>query len=126
MNLQLRRLIRVISLAAFTFAGRADQNFSTQQARSTPQWLREGVLYEIFPRHFSPAGNLNGVTAKLDELKDLGVTVLWIMPIHPIGEKFRKGDYGSPYSIKDYYAIDPNYGTIDDFKRLVGEAHKRG
>src|SRR5436190_6479045 len=126
MNHQLRRIIQILSLAGFAFATRADQNFSTQQARSTPQWLREGVVYEIFPRHFSPAGNLNGVTARLDELKDLGVNVLWIMPIHPIGEKFRKGDYGSPYSIKDYYAIDSNYGTIDDFKRLVGEAHKRG
>jgi len=48
------------------------------------------------------------------------------MPIHPIGEKGRKGDFGSPYSIKDYYAVDPNYGTLDDYKRLVSEAHKRG
>src|ERR1017187_4828147 len=48
------------------------------------------------------------------------------MPIHPIGVKFRKGDYGSPYSIKDYYAVDPNYGKVDDYQRLVSEAHKRG
>ena len=60
-------------------------------AQQGPQWLRNGVIYEIFPRDFSPAGNLNGVTARLDELKDLGVTILWLMPIHPIGEKFRKG-----------------------------------
>ena len=56
-----------------------------------------------------------------------GVNILWIMPIHPIGEKFRKGDYGSPYSIRDYYAVDsPNYGTLDDFKQLVAGAHERG
>ncbi len=79
-----------------------------------------------FPRDFSPAGDLNGVTARLDQLQNLGVTILWIMPIHPIGEKFRKGEYGSPYSVKDYYAIDPSYGTLDDFKRLVAEAHQRG
>jgi cyclomaltodextrinase len=98
---------------------------SQQTARTAPAWLRDGVIYEIFPRDFSPAGDLNGVTAQLDRLKDLGVTILWTMPIHPIGEKFRKGDFGSPYSIKDYYAVDPNYGTLDDYKRLVSEAHKR-
>ena len=62
----------------------------------------------------------------MTDYKDLGVTILWIMPIHPIGEKFRKGDFGSPYSIRDYYAVDPNYGTLDDFKKLVAGAHQRG
>src|SRR5882757_6453365 len=99
---------------------------SSATARPSPDWLRAGTIYEIFPRDFSAAGNLNGVTVKLDELHDLGVNVLWIMPIHPIGEKFRKGDFGSPYSIKDYYAVDPNYGTLDDFKQLVAGAHQRG
>src|SRR5690349_15260517 len=118
MNQKLRRIIHVLGLVAFVFTSRADQNFSAQQARSSPQWLRDGVIYEVFPRHFSAAGNLNGVTARLDDLKDIGVTVVWLMPVHPIGEKGRKGDFGSPYSIKDYYAIDPNYGTVDDLKRL--------
>ena len=104
---------------------RADGDFSKATAQSGPSWLRDGVIYEIFPRHFSAAGNLNGVTARLDELKDLGVTILWLMPIHPIGEKFRKGDYGSPYSIQDYCAVDPHYGTLDNFKKLVKEAHQR-
>jgi glycosidase len=103
----------------------ADGDFSKETAASGPEWLRDGVIYEVFPRSFSPNGNLNGITARLDELKDLGVTVVWLMPIHPIGEKFRKGNLGSPYSIKDYYAIDPNYGTPDDFKKLVTEAHTR-
>ena len=91
-----------------------------------PTGSASGVIYEIFPRDFSPAGNLNGVTARLDELHNLGVNILWMMPIHPIGEKFRKGEFGSPYSIKDYYAVDPNYGTLDDFKKLVAGAHQRG
>jgi len=104
----------------------AGQDFSQATATAGPQWLRDGVIYEIFPRDFSPTGNLAGVTARLDELKKLGVTILWIMPIHPIGEKFRKGEFGSPYSISDYYAVDPDYGTLDDFKRLVAEAHQRG
>jgi cyclomaltodextrinase len=104
----------------------ADVDVSGVTARPSPDWLRDGVIYEIFPRDFSSAGDLSGVTAQLDRLKDLGVTVLWIMPIHPIGEKLRKGEFGSPYSIKDYYAVDPAYGTLNDFKRLVFEAHKRG
>jgi glycosidase len=95
-------------------------------ARPSPAWLRDGVIYEIFPRDYSSAGDLNGVTAQLDRLQDLGVTILWTMPIQPIGEKCRKGALGSPYSIKDYYAVDASYGTVDDYKRLVSEAHKRG
>src|SRR2546426_7411027 len=103
---------------------RAD-DLSSQRARPAPQWLRDGVVYEIFPRNFSPEGNLNGITARLDELRDLGVTVLWLMPIHPIGEKMRKGGFGSPYAVRDYYAINPDYGTEADLKRLVSEAHQR-
>jgi cyclomaltodextrinase / maltogenic alpha-amylase / neopullulanase len=104
----------------------ADGDVSGVTVRPVPDWLRNGTIYEIFPRDFSVAGNLGGVTAKLDELQSLGVNILWTMPIHPIGEKFRKGDYGSPYSIKDYYAVDANYGTVNDYRQLVTEAHKRG
>src|SRR5271170_5636734 len=88
----------------------AGADVASVAARPSPDWLRSGTLYEIFPRDFSPAGNFNGVTAQLDRLKGLGVTILWVMPIHPIGEKFRKGEYGSPYSVQDYYAVDPHYG----------------
>src|ERR1017187_9938821 len=114
------------ALALFAPCAKADTDVSGATARPSPDWLRTGAVYEIFPRDFSAAGNLAGMTAKLDELKDLGVTVLWTMPVHPIGEKFRKGEFGSPYSIRDYYAIDPHYGTIDDFKQLVAGAHQRG
>ncbi len=95
-------------------------------ARPVPTWLRQGVVYEIFPRNFSREGNFNGITVRLDELKDLGANILWLMPIHPLGEKMRKGTLGSPYAVRDYYAINPDYGTEADFKRLVAEAHKRG
>ncbi len=95
-------------------------------ARPAPTWLRDGVVYEIFPRDFSKEGNLSGVTARLDQLRDLGVTVLWLMPIHPIGEEQRKGSYGSPYAARDYYAINPDYGTKDDLQHLVSAAHQRG
>jgi cyclomaltodextrinase / maltogenic alpha-amylase / neopullulanase len=116
----------VLALLILKPAVAAESDAIKTGGRTAPQWLRDGVIYELFPRHFSAEGNFNGVTARLDELKDLGVTVIWLMPIHPIGEKFRKGSYGSPYAVRDYYAINTDYGTADDFKRLVGEAHKRG
>jgi cyclomaltodextrinase / maltogenic alpha-amylase / neopullulanase len=102
------------------------QDLALGTARTAPQWLRDGVVYEIYPRQFSAAGNFNGITARLDELKDLGVNILWLMPIHPLGEKMRKGTLGSPYAVKDYYGINPDYGTAEDLKRLVAEAHKHG
>lgn len=90
-----------------------------------PAWLPDSVIYEVFPRDFSPSGDLNGVTAGLDRLQQLGVDVVWLMPIHPIGQVKRKGTFGSPYSVRDYYAINPDYGTKDDLKRLVADAHRR-
>ena len=110
-------------LAATLFA---QATSSVNGAPPTPQWARDGVVYEIFPRNFSAEGNFNGITARLDDLKDLGVNILWLMPIHPLGEKMRKGTLGSPYAVRDYYGINPDYGTEADLKRLVAEAHKRG
>src|SRR6266536_2997034 len=63
---------------------------------------------------------------RLDEIRKLGVTIVWLMPIHPIGQARRKGTYGSPYSIQDYDAVNPDYGTKEDLKTLVREAHARG
>jgi cyclomaltodextrinase len=97
-----------------------------QSARPVRDWVRDGVIYEVYPRAFSQAGNLNAITARLDELKDLGVTILWLMPIHPIGQEKKKGTIGSPYAVRDYYAINSEYGTANDLKRLVREAHARG
>jgi cyclomaltodextrinase len=98
---------------------------SNLSTRKSPDWLRSAVVYEIFPRNFSQEGDLNAITARLDELKDLGVNILWLMPIHPIGEKMKKGSIGSPFAVRDFYAINPDYGTTNDFRRLIEEAHKR-
>jgi len=94
--------------------------------RPVRDWVRDGVIYEIYPRAFSQKGDFNAITARLDELKDLGVTILWLMPIHPIGQEKKKGTIGSPYAVRDYYAINPDYGSAEDLKRLVREAHTRG
>jgi glycosidase len=104
----------------------ASSVLAQQTARPVRDWVRDGVIYEIYPRAFSQQGNFNAITARLDELKDLGVTILWLMPIHPIGQEKKKGTIGSPYAVRDYYAINPDYGTADDLKRLVREAHARG
>lgn len=127
MNKPFQKLVSALLPAlcgAFVLPGAFAQTPGT--ARTAPSWVRDGVIYEVFPRAFSKEGNFNGVTCRLDELNDLGVTVLWLMPIHPIGKEQRKGSYGSPYSARDYYAIDPDYGTRDDLKRLVSAAHQRG
>jgi 1,4-alpha-glucan branching enzyme len=112
-------------LALASFA-QAAEDFSKRTARSSPEWLHDAVVYEINPRSFSQEGTFNAITARLDELQDLGVNILWLMPIHPIGMKMRKGTIGSPYAVRDYYAIDSSYGTEADLKRLVFEAHRRG
>jgi len=125
---------QILFLALAIFAAGAHRSLAQQpgrdiakkQARSTRDWVRDGVIYEIFPRAFSAQGNFNGVTARLDDLKALGVNILWLMPIHPIGQEKKKGTIGSPYAVRDYYGINPDYGTKEDFKKLISEAHRRG
>ncbi|MEP6925136.1 MAG: alpha-amylase family glycosyl hydrolase, partial [Pyrinomonadaceae bacterium] len=96
-----------------------------ENARSSQDWVKDAVIYEIFPRAYSIKGDFNAITADLNRLQNLGVTVLWLMPIHPIGKEKSKGTIGSPYAVKDYYAINPDYGTSADLKRLISEAHQR-
>jgi len=117
-------LTAVLLIASLGVA--ADRDVSGERARTSPPWLRASVIYEIYPRSFSATGDFNGITAQLDSLQDLGVNILWLMPIHPIGEKLRKGTLGSPYAVRDYYAINPEFGTTNDFHQLVKEAHARG
>lgn len=117
----------VVALSLFLSAAAFAQTEITNSAvRKSPAWLRAGVMYEVFPRAFSPAGDLNGVTARLDELKDLGANILWLMPVQPLGVEKKKGSIGSPYCVRDFYGINLDYGTTNDFRRLVSEAHTRG
>ena len=100
---------------------------SAQQPTAHPvaPWIQSAIIYELNPRTFSASGNFKGIEPRLDDLKDLGVTVVWLMPIHPIGQAKKKGTVGSAYAVQDYYGINPSYGTKDDLKHLVAEAHKR-
>ena len=101
------------------------RDFSKENPRPSADWVKDAVIYQIFERNYSQKGDFNSITNDLDRLKNLGVTVLWLMPIHPIGKLKSKGTIGSPYAVQDYYAINPDYGTKEDFKKLVAEAHKR-
>lgn len=92
----------------------------------TPDWAFNKTIYEVNLRQFSEEGNFEGFRKHLPQLKELGVGILWFMPIHPIGELNRKGSLGSYYSVKDYLAVNPEFGTLDDFKNLVNEIHSMG
>ncbi len=90
-----------------------------------PHWMADANIYEVNVRQYTPEGTFAAFSEHLDRLQDLGVKVLWFMPIQPIGEKNRKGSLGSYYSIADYTAINPEFGTMEDFKQLVEEIHAR-
>mgnify|MGYP003298681654 CR=1 FL=1 len=85
--------------------------------------IMKDIIYQIFVRNYSKEGTIKAVTEDLDRLFDLGVNILYLMPIHEIGVLNRKGTYGSPYSIKDYFSISKDLGTLDDFKELILRAH---
>lgn len=95
-------------------------------AKDTPFSYRNLVLYQVYTRNHSPAGDFAGVEADLERIRSMGVDVVYLLPIHPLGKIARKGTLGSPYSIVDYRAINPEYGTLPDFQRLVGRIHDLG
>jgi glycosidase len=91
-----------------------------------PEWSKNAVLYQINTRNFTDDGTFKAAQAELPRLKELGVDILWLMPIHPIGKENRKGTLGSPYSVRDYYDVNPEFGTKEDFKAFVDAAHAQG
>ena len=91
-----------------------------------PDWTYGSVMYEVNIRQFSPEGTFAGVEAQLPRLKDLGVDILWLMPMYEIGTEGRKGTLGSYYAISDYKKVNPEFGTMEDFEHLLAAAHKLG
>lgn len=91
-----------------------------------PEWSRNAVIYEVNLRQFTDSGTLAAFDSQLSRLKDLGVDILWFMPVHPISEDGRKGTLGSYYAVKDYKAFNPEFGTLDQFKETVKKAHSLG
>ena len=91
-----------------------------------PEWTYDSVVYEVNVRQFSPEGTFAGVEAQLPRLKELGVDVLWLMPMYQIGTEGRKGTLGSYYAISDYTQVNPEFGSMEDFEHLVAAAHEQG
>ncbi len=95
-------------------------------AKNTPKEYRNLVMYSVFVRNHSQEGTFEAVRRDLGRIRSLGVDIIWLMPIHPIGVQARKGREGSPYAISDYRAVHPDYGTLEDFRRLVDSIHALG
>ncbi len=89
-------------------------------------WMYDTVVYEVNVRQFSPEGTFKGVEAQLPRLKDLGVDILWLMPVNKIGVEGRKGTLGSYYAISDYKDVNEEFGTMQDFEDLIAAAHEQG
>ncbi|MFN5681077.1 MAG: alpha-amylase family glycosyl hydrolase, partial [Bacteroidota bacterium] len=89
-------------------------------------WIKNNVVYEVNTRQFNSGGTFKSFMPEIPRIKALGVDVLWFMPVYPIGQLNRKGGLGSYYSIKNYHEINPEFGTIDDFKATVNAAHAQG
>ncbi len=125
MKMKMRNTILVLMALVVVFV-LSSCSKSVEKARPVPSWVKDAAIYEVNIRQYTPEGTFNAFSEHLPRLQEMGVKILWIMPIQPIGDTNRKGLLGSYYSIKDYYAINPEFGTFDDFRSLVNEAHKLG
>lgn len=91
-----------------------------------PEWSRDAVIYQINTRQFTPEGTFEAAARQLPRLKELGVDILWLMPVQEIGVKNRKGRLGSPYSIRDYKSVNSEFGDLESLKEFVASAHGLG
>lgn len=98
----------------------------TSAVMTSPEWIKQANVYEVNIRQYTKEGTFKAFAASLPRLKEMGVDILWFMPVTPIGKTDRKGTLGSYYAVADYKAINPEFGNMDDFKQLVQQAHKDG
>ncbi|MEO1254726.1 MAG: alpha-amylase family glycosyl hydrolase, partial [Bacteroidota bacterium] len=120
--------ISILFLASCGSISKDEYDLTSDQADliTFPGKLAGSTIYEVNIRQFTPEGTFNAFADHLPRLKELGVDVLWLMPIHPISETNRKGTLGSYYAPKDYEAVNPEFGTLKDFKALLHQAHELG
>jgi glycosidase len=122
MRYAVRLTVAALALSACQIAERA----GAQVLPTPPAWAKSAVMYEVNVRQYTPEGTFAALRPHLPRLRTLGVDMLWMMPVQPIGKLNRKGSLGSYYSISDYRAINPEYGTAADFKAFVDDAHRQG
>ncbi|MFW6413407.1 MAG: alpha-amylase family glycosyl hydrolase [Oceanicaulis sp.] len=111
-----------LSAAASAFAQDADAPRGMVEV-AHPDWAKNAAIYQINTRQFTEDGTFAAAEAELPRLAAMGVDIVWLMPIHPIGEARRKGTLGSPYSVRDFYGVNPEFGTLEDLRAFVAAAH---
>jgi len=124
----------IIIFVALSFVACEQPNTSTYHGNDTdstkllpvPDWSKNANIYEVNIRQYTPEGTFNAFAEHLPRLKEMGVDILWLMPVYPISEKNRKGTLGSYYAVQDYKAINPNFGTEEDFRKIVEQTHSLG
>lgn len=137
MNLLSKKLLWIISAVAIISCNKTETKVTKTTNGSPyepkeyvqvkhPDWSRNATIYEANIRQFTPEGTFKAFESHLPRLKAMGIDIIWLMPIHPIGVEKRKGTLGSYYSVKDYYGINPEFGTKEDFKHLVDKIHSMG
>lgn len=103
-----------------------DTSYMNDNGLKYPDWTKTANIYEVNIRQYTPEGTFAAFVPHMERLQKMGVDILWFMPINPIGEKNRKGTMGSYYAVKDYTAVNPEFGTMEEFKALVDKAHSMG
>ena len=114
-----------ISISVFSQTGKTASN-QNKRIDGHPAWIMQGNIYEVNVRQYSPEGTLNAFAKNLDRLKAMGVQTLWFMPVNPISKVDRKGSLGSYYAVSDYTALNPEFGTMADWIKLVRSIHQKG
>ena len=125
----MNRFQTIITSLAVLLAAAALSSCAPKQdapAGPHPDWAYNAVIYEMKIRQYTPEGTFDAAARQLPRLKKLGVDVLWLMPVYPIGVKERKGTLGSYYAIRDYCDVNPEFGDMDDFDRFLSQAHESG
>lgn len=123
----MKRAGRTLATLMFALAATAPLSHAAEPAAVTHvAWSRDANIYEVNIRQYTKEGTINAFAAHLPRLKKMGVDILWLMPVQPIGIKNRKGSLGSYYAVRDYTAVNPEFGTMEDMKRLVSQAHGLG
>ena len=114
--------LAILSIVIFSCSNQSNNEVS----EATDVWHKNATIYEVNVRQFTPEGTFNAFLPHIDRIHNMGIDILWFMPIHPIGEVNRKGGLGSYYSVKDYKGVNPEHGTTADFKAVVDKAHSLG
>ena len=117
----MKQIILLLIILPFFFSC---SNHIQEENADKLSWTKNAVMYEVNVRQFTPEGTFNAFSKHLTRIKELGVDIIWFMPIHEIGQVNRKGSLGSYYSVKDYRSINPEFGNLEDFNQLVKQIHE--